>query len=333
MRIAAIIPLYNGAAFIEEAIVSVAQQTRKADELIVVDDGSSDDGPEIVERLSKTYPLTLLRKENGGQGSARNYGVRHCSSELIALLDQDDAWYPHHLAELERPFLQSPRKQLGYAYSDLDRIDRDNRCITPRFLDDLSKQHPAIEHPKRTQIACLAYNMYVVPGATLIARAAFEAVGGFDANFIGYEDDDLFYRLFLAGFEGEFLDMPLTKWRIYPESTSNTPKMALSRLRYFKKHGTPDKVLGDVAANILVPRFLPDVMSDVMRAALHGKQELAPICADTLQEFLPHISDARKRHLIRLLIVILRSPLLLALANSPVAKNPLGRRMVARILR
>src|ERR1700683_4722178 len=91
LSIAAIIPLYNGATWIEQSIRSVLSQTLPPDELIIVDDGSTDDGPNIVARLAQDNPLIkLLHKENGGQSSARNFGVRHSNSNLIALLDQDD---------------------------------------------------------------------------------------------------------------------------------------------------------------------------------------------------------------------------------------------------
>src|ERR1700758_2585037 len=100
--IAAIIPLYNGADYIDAAIKSVLEQERLADEIIIVDDGSTDNGPSIVEAMAAGNPrIRLLHKENGGQGSARNYGVAHCNSDLIALLDQDDYWYEDHLKELE----------------------------------------------------------------------------------------------------------------------------------------------------------------------------------------------------------------------------------------
>ncbi len=98
LSIAAIIPLYNGARWIEQAVRSVLAQTRMPDELIIVDDGSTDDGPVIVEELAAQHPsIALLRKSNGGQSAARNFAVAHCKSALIALLDQDDIWYPNHL--------------------------------------------------------------------------------------------------------------------------------------------------------------------------------------------------------------------------------------------
>src|SRR5581483_11195160 len=90
LTVAAVIPLYNGAGYIETAIGSVLAQSRPPDEIVVVDDGSIDAGPEIVERLARKHPIRFLRKSNGGQASARNFGVANTRSTLIAFLDQDD---------------------------------------------------------------------------------------------------------------------------------------------------------------------------------------------------------------------------------------------------
>lgn len=162
MRIAAVIPLYNGGRFIEGAIQSVLAQTRKVDEIIVVDDGSTDDGAAIVERMSIDHPsIVLVSQSNGGQGSARNAGARKSTCDLIALLDQDDAWYPHHIELLEKPFLKKKRyTPLGYTYSDLDEIDEHGRMFRRALLSHLPHQ----QHPKRTVLNCLRRDMFILPG-------------------------------------------------------------------------------------------------------------------------------------------------------------------------
>ena len=131
-----------------------------------------------------------MRKSNGGQSSARNFGVRHAimACQLIALLDQDDMWYPQHLERLIEPFLQTPTgSELGWVYSDLDEVDTDGLMIFHQFLRTLPTQHP-----KRSLFSALQDDMFVLPSASMIARKAFDAVGGFDERLSGYEDDDLF---------------------------------------------------------------------------------------------------------------------------------------------
>ena len=167
MTIAAVIPLYNGGDFVEEAIQSVLKQTRPADEVIVVDDGSTDDGPSKVERLTAQHPITLLRKENGGQSSARNMAIRHAQSEYIAFLDQDDIWYDDHLAILAQAFSDSQLKDLGVVYGNIDLVDRQGRMIARCYLDEINSTHP-----KTSLRQCLSQDLYIVPSAALVSKDA-----------------------------------------------------------------------------------------------------------------------------------------------------------------
>ena len=215
--IAVIIPLYNGGRYIEAALRSVFRQSVPAAAIIVVNDGSTDDGAgvAIVERFAKTHPVILLHKPNGGQSSARNHGVRASSSELIAFLDQDDVWYEEHLEELVKPFQASSARPLGWVYSNLDEINESGSLICRSFLSTL----PTV-HPKRQVYDCIRQDMFVLPSAALISRAAFEAAGGFDEQLSGYEDDDLFLKIFSAGYDHIYLDRPLSQWRIHLDSAS-----------------------------------------------------------------------------------------------------------------
>jgi glycosyltransferase involved in cell wall biosynthesis len=172
--IVAIIPLYNGARWIEQAIVSVLSQTRQPDEFIIVDDGSTDGGAgaAIGERMAREHPIIkLLHKPNGGQSSARNFGVAHSKSTLIAFLDQDDAWYPHHLETLVKPLLERHAMPLGWVYSNIDLVTENGEMFCYEYLNDLK-----VEHPKRHLVRCFNEDMHILPSASLILRQAFESV-------------------------------------------------------------------------------------------------------------------------------------------------------------
>lgn len=295
--IVAIIPLYNGARFIRSSLESVLNQERQADEIIVVDDGSTDDGAgaAIVTEIARTDPrVKLLSKSNGGQGSARNFGVESSRSDLIAFLDQDDKWYPHHLRILEQPLLVKSGAPLGWVYSNLDQVNEDGRMICHSFLSTFTK----IEHPKRTLKSCLAQDMYVLPGASLIAREAYTSVGGFDPQFVGYEDDDLFLRIFCAGWRGEYIDQPLTVWRVHPLSASYSSSMAISRSRYFEKLKTsfPDEPEMNryYIRDYISPRFVSNALADLYKAMLAQDRDRIALARSHIKSFSEYLGFPRK---------------------------------------
>ena len=316
--ISVIIPLFNGAPFIGEALRSVLDQTRPADEIIVVDDGSTDDGPAIVARLAAAGPIRLLSKPNGGQSAARNFGVARSRGDLIALLDQDDIWYPNHLAELSKPFRRTSHPEIGWVYSNLDRVAMNGSMITRSFLSHLGTQHP-----KRDLAQCLSEDMFVLPSASLISRRAFDAVGGFDERLCGYEDDDLFLRLFLHGYENVFVDKALSKWRIHSGSTSYSPRMARSRMIYagklFEQFADRPEMGEFFVRDCSAPRFYRQILGQYLQT-VRARQACPTqqVIAD-LRFIVRHLS-VRGRLLAQALLPLLRRPVMIRalLASGPV---------------
>jgi glycosyltransferase involved in cell wall biosynthesis len=287
VSIAAVIPLYNGSEFIEEAIRSVFAQTEPVDEIVVVNDGSQDDGAEIVEGLCRLHPITLLRKPNGGQSSARNFAINHTRCSHVAFLDQDDIWYEDHIERLKNPFVDAKTRNLAVVYGNLDQIGRKGSMIAHRVLDTVPTPQP-----KTTLQQCLEHDMFMLPSASLVSKEAIEAVGFFDERLIGYEDDDLFVRMFSAGYRFVYLNDVVTKWRIYGSSTSFGPAMARSRLAYFRKQiaaHPDDPGLGVFwTRDVIGPRFMRTALNELIKAtksrdfagvksALADTQEIAPI--------------------------------------------------------
>lgn len=223
-----IIPFYNGADFIERSVRSVFEQSVPANEVIVVNDGSRPEERAALDALAARYPFRILDKENGGQGSARNAGVAASTSEYICFLDQDDFYLPNHIETLVTSIPPDDRL-FGYIYADLYEADGDGNVIRTGVIKDHA------EHPKRSIFDLLRYDMFVLPSATLVSRQAFEAVGGFDSQFMGYEDDDLFLRIFRKGYSNHFVDKAVTVWCIHTASTSFGIRMVRSRFKYFKK--------------------------------------------------------------------------------------------------
>jgi glycosyltransferase involved in cell wall biosynthesis len=267
LSIAAIMPLYNGAKWVEQSIRSILTQTRMPDEVIVVDDGSTDDGPAIVRQLSAEYPIIkLLHKPNGGQSSARNFAVAHSKCALISLLDQDDVWYPSHLELLVKPFEEHKGGlPIGWTYSSFDDIDENGGLISRPFMVD------GLENPKRQLNSILYQGMIIQPSATLISRAAFVDVGGFDERLCGYEDDDLFLRIFRANFDNFYIPESTSQWRIHSSSCGSSDRHDNSLRLYVQKllEMFPNDTWRGVyyARDLIAPRFIATWIAMYARAA------------------------------------------------------------------
>ena len=265
ISVAAVIPLYNGAEFIEEAIQSVLRQTEPADEILVVDDGSTDEGPEIVRALSKLNPIILLSKPNGGQSSARNMAVRHTNCSHIAFLDQDDSWYEDHLEILKTQFHQSSARKLALVYGNLDFVDRRGRMVAYCILNDIPSPQP-----KTSLKQCLEQDLFILPSASLVSRDAIVDVGYFDERLSGYEDDDLFTRMFWAGYRSVYVNQAVTRWRLYGGSSSFSHRMANSRMIYFRKQielFPNDPAVNPWAQRAIGRRFMKVVLAEFIAAS------------------------------------------------------------------
>src|ERR1700722_18489529 len=306
-QIAAIIPLYNGAPYIQQAMESVLRQNLPPTEIIVVDDGSTDNGSQIVATLAQEHPIKLLHKANGGQASARNFGVANSSCDLIALLDQDDVWYCNHLEQLVIPFTQRRGVEFGWAYNNLDEIDEQGRLNTRSALGLFDN----VQHPKRDVDGCLRTDMYVLPSASLISRKAFDAVGGFDERLRGYEDDDLFLRLFRAGYDNVYVDEALSQWRMFPRSSSYSPRMAVSRMLYLRKlleEFPDDPARGRFwRRDVLLPRFFLPMIASFADAVQRRDRDLMHSSLQELR-FRTRSPNRRIRALMKLLLPLLQFP-------------------------
>jgi glycosyltransferase involved in cell wall biosynthesis len=306
LSVAAIIPLYNGAPFIREALESVLAQTEPADEIIVVNDGSTDEGPDIVADLASRHPIRLITQANGGIGAARNRGVAESKSTHFALLDQDDLWSLDHIEVLKRAFVNKAARDLGVVYANLDRIDMAGRMVRQNLLDEIP-----VVHPKVSLLRCLGEDMHILPGASLIAREAFDKVGRFDERLSGYEDDDLFLRIFSAGYRLHYLRKhSVLKWRLNTGSTSFSPRMARSRMIYFRKlaESYPDDryLNANWTRDVIAPRFLTLVRHDLVEGLRLKDLPRAQQAWSDIQEIVLYMSKGVQRRMRRVAPIIER---------------------------
>lgn len=121
LSVSTIIPTYNRAHLIERAISSVIAASRPQDEIIVVDDGSTDNTAEVVARFGKS--VKYIRMDNARAGAARNRGLQQANGDLVAFLDSDDEWFPGKL-DLQRKFMAA-RSDILFAFTDFNAIDKE----------------------------------------------------------------------------------------------------------------------------------------------------------------------------------------------------------------
>lgn len=231
MSVSVVIPFWNGSQWIERAVVSVVNQTLHPNEFFVVNDGSRPEERARLASLADRYGFVILDKENGGQGSARNHGVAHSNSEYICFLDQDDFFLPDHLERLYA-FVVGRGENFGFAYGSYDLADAQG---VVHVENDLVRNQGHLHPPSRDLIQLFGRNLSILPSASIISTRAFQAAGGFDVQFRGYEDDDLFSRMILQGFEYAFLPEAVYVWCQHKGSTTWSPTMARSRFDYYRK--------------------------------------------------------------------------------------------------
>jgi glycosyltransferase involved in cell wall biosynthesis len=206
-QIAVVIPTYNRAGYVQTAIDSALAQTRLPDEIVVVDDGSTDDTAVVLARYGAR--VRYFRKDNGGEASARNRGVREASSTWIAFLDSDDAWEPTALAQLEAAAGRYPEAGL---------IAMRARVLSADGVRG-SRTHGKKSKGPRFSTRSLLWGDAGGVQMPLVRRDLILAAGGFDESLPSATDCDLWIRLSL---ETEMVGIPepLLLCRVHPENLS-----------------------------------------------------------------------------------------------------------------
>jgi glycosyltransferase involved in cell wall biosynthesis len=232
VNIATVIPAYNAGRFIREALDSVAAQTRASDDVIVVDDGSTDGTAAVVQDWAdrNAYRVRLIRQANTGPGPARNAGIRHATADMIALLDADDVWLPHHLEQAEIAF--GLEKDLVLCFANHAKF-RDGQVVLVDYLADKAVQRVPFEQKEcgfrllaPDVYSSLLYGNYIPPSTAVFSRQAAERIRLFDPRVRLAEDRDFFLRLSRIGRFG-FFPSHSARYRVHDANVSH-PRNALA---------------------------------------------------------------------------------------------------------
>jgi len=182
--VSVVMPVYNEAAFVEAAIQSVLRQTLSDLELVIVDNGSTDDSPEILGRISDPRVRVFRNPHNLGAAAAGNRAVRESRGALIARMDADDIALPHRLEKQLAAFAAQPKLALlGAQVHHFERRGPLNRTIAPRAVT-------------RRGIAWQSlFGSPFIHSTVMFTRDSFEAVGGYDERMQRSSDFALFSRI------------------------------------------------------------------------------------------------------------------------------------------
>lgn len=235
-----ILPFFNRAKFLLEAIAAIREQRYKEWELIGIDDGSTDDSSQRFEEATTELkqPVMLLRQENAGAYAARAHGLRHASGEIIAVYDSDDLWLPHHLSDCVTALAENP--DVDWVYGANRRIDAATGAVVAEnsfyeegrkaFLDlhvDRRGDLRVIDDP---DIVCCAlrHGLYAGLQLSAIRRRVFEQVP-FRGDLRNGEDRFFGIRAAKLGCRFAYFDNVHQVYRIHGDNSSAVGSKALAK--------------------------------------------------------------------------------------------------------
>jgi glycosyltransferase involved in cell wall biosynthesis len=212
--VSAIIPVYNGAPFVREAIESVLAQTYSPIECLVIDDGSTDDTPAILATFGSS--ISVVRQSNAGVSSARNTGVRAARGDAVAFLDADDCWTPDKIERQVAALRGFPN--VGLVYSGFEVVDAE--------LRPLHRIMPSRWEDRMWGVVLLEGLGIGLSFTGMIRREVFDVVGPFDVRLSTSADAEYAWRV-SRQFDVLGVDAPLALYRQHGRSQMHDDLAAL----------------------------------------------------------------------------------------------------------
>ena len=292
-RVSIIVPTWNRAPFVGHAVASVQAQTFADWELVVVDDGSTDDTEATLRPLLADRRVRYLRQERRGQAAARNTGLRATAAPLVCFLDSDDFWPATKLAE--QVALADSLPEFTVFYGEEDEVDADARPLETRRMT---------RHAGNVLLKLLKDN-FVPMSSSMVRRSALESVGGLDENLRRADDYDLWLRLSVA----HRFHCSAQTWsycRVMPEQLSSDKES-----RFDTNERIVERILTDANAQIAPANARwARAMLKVRRSRHHASQGRASLAARSALRaiaLLPH-STVTWRALARAILAGLSGP-------------------------
>lgn len=194
MKISAVIPAYNNAQYIADAVRSIQAQTHPVDEIIIIDDGSSDNTQQRIRELPGH--INYIRQHNQGPSAARNTGIQAALGDWIAFLDADDQWTPGKIKKQLEVLTKFP--ELHLLAGDMQEINRQNQPVTNSVLakHDLLQKFKMLDgQPINNALAFLISKNFIPTGTVLVKRTTLIEAGMFNHNIRFGEDLELWAKI------------------------------------------------------------------------------------------------------------------------------------------
>ena len=237
--ISAIIPVYNRETVIQRAIMSVINQTIKDWEIIIWDDGSSDNTVEKVKEINDSR-IRIYSAPNRGVAGARNQAVAKAQGEWIAFLDSDDEWLPEKLEKQIEVVRKKPEIDLVFCSAKKamgDELEM-KPTISREFLEDMDLSLTMIAPDCLEITRNLAENVFnfaLSIQSVLIKKTLFDSVGGFNESLRNSEDREFWWRVILGGAKVAVITKPLVRIHRSEEHLSAYSKTYLEHHLYCHK--------------------------------------------------------------------------------------------------
>ena len=204
--VSVILPVYNGSRWLNDAIESVLKQTYKKLELLIVDDGSTDDSKVIINTYAQDKRLHYIYQQNKGFSAAINRGIFESKGDLVGFIGQDDIWLPRKLEIQLLFFAKDP--ELGLLHSNYLCIDSFGEFLNERVI-----KIPLLLNRNKL-IAKLFLENFIGFETVLVKKNCLVSAGTFDERMIGFSDHDMWLRL--AGFSKiRYVNATLVKKRLH----------------------------------------------------------------------------------------------------------------------
>jgi glycosyltransferase involved in cell wall biosynthesis len=235
VKVSVVIPNYNYGHYLGDAIFSVLRQSYEDLELIIVDDGSTDDTRSLIYRYSDPRIYWYFQPHKG-ISAARNFGIHHSRGEYIAFLDADDYWAPTKIEEQVKSIRS--QNELGLIYSGFFLIDQDRQVI--------AKRSPVKAFGPSLKMLLLGNIISGSSTTAFVPRHVFDVAGEFDEQIMSAEDWDMWIRI-SEKFKILAIDKPLAFIRLHSQNTtSNIDSMDVHQQavirKFFQNHDLPPDI-------------------------------------------------------------------------------------------